>query len=428
MKHTLHHSTLSNGIPLFLIPRLDVPSATIMVSVNVGSRYESDDIAGASHFIEHLMFKGTKRRPTSIDISRELDRFGAEYNAYTSKDTTTYYVKIDAAELPRAIDLLNDMLLHSKFDQEELDRERNVIVEEIGMYDDNPASKMEDLLEAVVFAGNPLGRPIAGSREIVRSISREALMKYHEVHYITSRMAIAIAGTISKEAEAKIQSTFGKWKKSKKEGTRLIQPFVARVPKKAEWLAFHSKKTEQTQLGLSFHGLSAQSSDLPAVKLLAHILGGSMSSRLFVEVREKRGLCYFVGAGHVSFEDTGEFTITSGLDPKRVQEAVHVIWQELQKIVEDGVTANELRHAKDHIRGKMMLYFEDTSNQTSWYLRQWQTFGSPREPEISLAELDAVTQAQVKAAAKRLFQPNNLYASLVGPFKTSPIALFSGIR
>ncbi len=428
MKHSLHHRTLSNGIPLFVIPRTDVPSATIMVSVNVGSRYESDDIAGASHFIEHLMFKGTKRRPTSVDISRELDRFGAEYNAYTSKDTTTYYVKIDAAELPRAIDLLNDMLAHSKFEQEELDRERNVIIEEINMYDDNPASKMEDLLEGVTFAGSTLGRPIAGPREVIRSVSREALMEYHAAHYTPSRMSIAIAGNISKEAEAKIETTFEKWKKPKKEVTRSFQAFTPLPMKKNGWIAFHSKKTEQTQLGLSFHGLSARSADLPAVKLLAHILGGSMSSRLFVEVREKRGLCYFVGAGHVSFEDTGAFTITSGLDPKRVEEAVHVIWQELQKVTEEGVTASELRHAKDHIRGKMMLYFEDTSNQASWYLRQWQTFGKPREPEAALADLEAVTQAQVKVAAKCLFQPNNLYASLVGPFKAAPIALFAGIR
>ncbi len=428
MKHTLHHRTLKNGIPLFLIPRSDVPSATIMVSVKVGSRYESDDIAGASHFIEHLMFKGTKRRPTSIDISRELDRFGAEYNAYTSKDTTTYYVKIDAAELPRAIDLLNDMLAHSKFDGEELDRERGVIVEEINMYDDNPASKMEDLLEEITFKGNSLGRVITGPREIIKTIPREALMEYHAAHYTPARTAIAIAGNISKGAEAKINATFGKWKKPKKDRARSIQPFTPVVLKKNEWLAFYSKKTEQVQLGLAFHGLDSKAEELPALKLLAHILGGSMSSRLFVEVREKRGLCYNVSAGHVAFEDTGAFIISAGLDTKRIQDAVHVVWKELQSIAKDGVTSQELRHAKDHIRGKMMLYFEDTSNQASWYLRQWQTFGAPRDPEVALKELESVTAAQVKAIAKRLFQPNNLHASLVGPFQTSPIALFAGIR
>jgi predicted Zn-dependent peptidase len=428
MKHALHHRTLSNGIPFFLIPRSDVPSATIMVSINVGSRYESPEIAGASHFIEHLMFKGTKRRPTSIDISRELDRFGAEYNAYTSKDTTTYYVKIDAAELPRAIDLLNDMLTHSKFDAEELDRERGVIVEEINMYDDNPASKMEDMLEELVFPENALGRTIAGPREVIRTVPREALMAYHAAHYTTLRTAIALSGNISKEAEAKVEATFGKWKKPKKNEARSIQPFMPRTPKKGEWLAFFSKKTEQVQLGLAFHGLEAKASELPALKLLSHILGGSMSSRLFVEVREKRGLCYNVSAGHIAFEDTGAFVISAGLDTKRVKEAVQVIWKELQQIVTDGVTATELSHAKDHIRGKMMLYFEDTSNQTSWYLRQWQTFGAPREPEVALAELEAVTAAQVKAVAKRLFQPNQLHASLVGPFTRSPIALFAGIR
>ncbi len=428
MKHTLHHRTLSNGIPLFLIPRSDVPSATIMVSINVGSRYESPEIAGASHFIEHLMFKGTKRRPTSVDISRELDRFGAEYNAYTSKDTTTYYVKIDATELPRAIDLLNDMLMHSTFDAEELDRERGVIVEEINMYDDNPASKMEDMLEELVFAGNQLGRTIAGPREVIRTVPREALMAYHAAHYTPLRTAIALSGTISKEAEAKIEATFGKWKRPKKDTAHSIDPFVPKALKKNEWLAFHSKKTEQVQMGLGFHGLASRAEDLPAMKLLSHILGGSMSSRLFVEVREKRGLCYSVSAGHVSFQDTGAFIISAGLDTKRVQEAIQVIWQELQKIATDGVTASELRHAKDHIRGKMMLYFEDTSNQTSWYLRQWQTFGKPREPEAALAELEAVTLPQVKAVAKRLFQPNQLHASLVGPFTRSPIALFAGIR
>ena len=411
----VEHRTLKNGIPLFLIPRQDVPSATIMVTVNIGSRYESPDLSGASHFIEHLMFKGTKRRKTSVDISRELDRFGAEYNAYTSKDATTYYVKIDAAELPRAIDLLHDMLQHSLFDAAELDRERGVIIEEINMYDDNPSSKMEDLLEGVVFGGNVLGEPITGPREIIRTIPRKALMAYHAAHYIPSRTAIAIAGTISSLAQAKLQTTFGVWREPKKSLTHTIERFQ---PKHGEWLAFHAKKTEQAQLGIAFHGYAASAAEVPAAKLLAHILGGSMSSRLFVEVREKRGLCYSVSAGHVSFEDTGAFLITSGLDTTRVHEATRVIWKELQKILKNGVTTTELLHAKEHIRGKMRLYFEDTSNQTSWYLRQWQAFGIPRDPEISLKELEAVTQKQIKSVAKNLFQAKRLFASVVGPFET----------
>jgi predicted Zn-dependent peptidase len=296
------------------------------------------------------------------------------------------------------------------------------------MYDDNPASKMEDLLEEVVFPGNALGRTIAGPREVIRTVPREALMAYHAAHYTPARTAIALSGNISKEAEAKVEATFGAWKQPKKDVARSIERFTPQPPKKGQWLAFHSKKTEQVQLGLAFHGLAAKAEELPALKLLGHILGGSMSSRLFVEVREKRGLCYSVNAGHVAFEDAGAFVISAGLDTKRVKEAIQVIWQELQRVVTDGVTATELRHAKDHIRGKMMLYFEDTSNQTSWYLRQWQTFGAPREPEVALAELEAVTAAQVKTIAKRLFQPKELHASLVGPFTRTPIALFTGIR
>ena len=414
MKDSLQHTTLANGIPLFLVPSKDVPSATVMVAVKVGSRYETPEQSGASHFIEHLMFKGTKRRPTSVDISRELDRFGAEYNAYTSKDTTTYYVKIDAAELPRAIDLLHDMLTHSTFDKQELDRERGVIIEEINMSDDNPASKMEDNLEGVLFAGNALGRPIAGPREVIRTISREALMDYHAAHYTPSRLSIAVSGHISDAAKKKLESTFGRWRTPKKDRAASIELFK-RQP--GDWLAFYSKKTEQVQLGMAFQGLPSTAKDTPAIKLLAQILGGSMSSRLFVEVREKRGLCYNVSAGHVGFEDTGAFLINAGLEIKRMDEAVKVIWRELQRIATKGVSATELTHAKEHIRGKMMLYFEDTSSQASWYLRQWQTFGKPRSPEASLKELDAVTGAQLKAVAKALFQPKNLFASVVGPFE-----------
>ncbi len=407
---------LTNNIPVVLVPQVGAVSMTFMVCVKVGSRYEAQPINGASHFIEHLLFKGTKRRPTSLAITKELDRYGAEYNAFTSKDLTGFYIKMDAAHTPLALDILHDMLFYSRFDAAEMDRERGVIIEEINMYEDNPASHMGDLLEEALFPKSSLGWNIAGPRETIRTISREALMEYHHRYYIPSRITLTVAGKINKDVLALLNRSFGSLKEPKVPADGSFAPFVSSLEKHA--LTFQQKKIEQVQLGLGFYGVPYGHKEMPAMALLGTILGGSMSSRLFTEVREKRGLCYSVGAGHHAFEDTGMFTVSAGLDKTRFAEALAAIWQELTKMRQTLVSTDELRRAKDHIRGKWMLAFEDSANQADWYGKQLIFQGKTISPEERMKAIETASASDVRVLAKRMFQKSQSSISVVGPFKS----------
>lgn len=408
--------SLKNGMTAVVVPQKGATSMTVMVFTRVGSRYESKDINGASHFIEHLMFKGTKRRPDTQMISKELDRYGAEYNAFTSKDLTAYYVKMDASKTKLAVDILHDMLFHSKYDPKEIDRERNVIIEEINMYEDNPRMHIDDMLEEVLFPDSTLGWNIAGPREVIRTVPREKLIKYRDSYYVPSRMAVVVSGKIIPGIWSLLESTFGKVKQPAKAEDKAFVPFCA-PEKLANAVAFQKKDTEQVQLGMAFHGLPLGHKDLPAASLLATILGGSMSSRLFIQVRERRGLCYSVYAAHQPMEDTGIFNIMSGLDKSRMPEAVKVIMQEVKKISTQTVSPEELRRAKDHIRGKLMLAFEDSSTQADWYGKQWIFSKQLETPEQRLKKIDAVTAADIKRVAKQIFRKERMASAVIGPFE-----------
>lgn len=408
--------SLKNGMAAIVVPQKGATSMTVMVFTRVGSRYESKDINGASHFIEHLMFKGTKRRPDTQMISKELDRYGAEYNAFTSKDLTAYYVKMDASKTKLAVDILHDMIFHSKYDPKEIDRERNVIIEEINMYEDNPRMHIDDMLEEVLFPDSTLGWNIAGPREVIRTVPREKLVKYRDSYYVPSRMAVVVSGKIIPGIWPLLESTFGKVKAPAKASDKTFVPFTA--PKKlAESLAFQKKATEQVQLGLAFHALPLGHKDLAAASLLATILGGSMSSRLFIQVRERRGLCYSVYASHQPLEDTGIFNIMSGLDKSRMKEAIKVIMQEVKKISSENVSSEELRRAKDHVRGKLMLAFEDSSTQADWYGKQWVFSKKLETPSERLRKIDAVTAADIKRVAKQIFRKEHMASAIIGPFE-----------
>jgi len=412
---TFETKKLPNGLQMIYVPREHTNSVTVMVFARVGSRYESKEINGASHFIEHLMFKGTERRPTTLDISKELDRYGAEFNAFTGKDGTAYYVKIDAKHGLLAADLLHDMLTHSKFDPAEMDRERGVIVEEINMYEDNPRMHIEDLLEGVLFPKSTLSWNIAGPKEVIRSVSRDALVGYRDAYYVPERMAVAVAGAVSEELKQDLEARFGQINPPAEKRDTEFVPFD--VPEKLdEPLALQSKDTEQVQLGIAFHGLSMSDAERPAANVLATILGGSMSSRLFIQVRERRGLCYSINASHQSLDDTGIFTIMSGLEKTRLKEAIGVIWEELQKIIKESVDEEELARAKDYIVGKTVLSLEDSSAEANWYGKLWMYGQKLTTPEERLAEIQAVTAEEVQAMAKKLFQTNHMAASVIGPF------------
>ncbi len=412
MKPKFHK--LKNGLPVVLVPQKGAGSMTLLVLCKVGSRYETREINGSSHFIEHLMFKGTKRRPTTEVLSRELDSFGAEFNAYTDKDMTGYYIKMDAAKTALAVDMLHDMLFHSKYDPKEIDRERGVIIEEINMYEDNPRMHIDDMLEEVLFPDSTLGWNIAGTRDIIRNVSRDQLIAYRDAYYVPERMAVIVSGKVVPGVMKMLEKTFGTVRRPA--GRDLpFEPFKTPAKIKVP-LAYKEKATEQVQYTFAFHGLKLTDPRTPAATLLSVILGASMSSRLFIQIRERRGLCYSIRSMHQAREDVGLFQVAAGLDKARFPEAVKAIFKELKDVAKKGVTAEELRRAKDLLRGQTVLAFEDSSFQAGWYGKDWIFRQRLETPEQRMARFEKVTRGDVQKVAKELFRPERMAAAVIGPF------------
>lgn len=410
---TIHHSTLPNGLRVVTVPLHDTQAVTVFVFAKVGSRYETKSINGVSHFIEHLMFKGTKRRPTTLDISKLLDGVGASYNAMTSKDWTGYYVKMNAEHTELALDVVSDMLQHSTFDPKEIERERGVIVEEIKMYDENPIMSIEDLFETTVFGDHhQLGWNIAGPASVIRSVSRAALLRYRDQYYHANNMIVVVAGKLPAGTDAAITKYFRTVRRRPR--TPAFKPY--RVATQATVRVKH-QALDQVQLGLGTRGFSYTDKRLPALQVLSTILGGNMSSRLFIQVRERRGLAYSVSASSNPYEDTGSFMIHAGLEHRRITEALTVIVQELKKLKTTRVSSSELKRAKEFLRGKTILGLEDSDALAAWYGRQALFHKRLQTPEESLRKIAAVTAADVQAVAKQLFKSANMRLAMIGPFK-----------
>jgi len=404
---------------VLLIPHHAADSATVQVFCTVGSRYETKEINGASHFIEHLMFKGTKKRPNAQAISRELDRYGAAYNAYTSKEFTTFFIKISADKISNAADMLNDMVFHSAYDAKEIERERGVVIEEINMYEDNPIMRIDLLMEASLFPNSSLGWDVAGPRSVIRNITRKQLVDYRDAFYAPDRVTIAVAGKIPKNILQILNKTFGTVRppslKLRGTASRAHAYETCSLPKKLKAIAVESKQTEQTQVGIGFYGVNHSDKHEPAIKVMSIILGGYMSSRLFTEVRERRGLCYSVSAGHECFDDTGVFSIYAGLDSKRLPLAMKTIYTELDRMKSTLVSDEEIKRAKDHVKGTLALAFEDSATHASWYGREWALRRELESPSARIAQLNAVTRADIRSAARLVFQPDRMAIAAIGP-------------
>ncbi len=410
--------TLKNGIRVHQIPVEGTEAATVLVLIKVGSRYERPEISGASHFIEHLMFKGTKKRPSTLDISRDLDSVGAEYNAFTGKDRTGYYVKAASEHLDNSIDLLYDMIFHSKYEPKEVKRERGVIIEEINMYHDNPMMYVEDLFEQAIFEGSTLGWEIAGSHKSMTGMTRADVIAFRDQYYVPSEIVIAIAGKINGARTRKLlEATFGKVPIPKTERPPCFAPFGQIAKQKTPRTKVQYKKTKQVQIALGFPSYGKTDKRTPAAKFLASILGGTMSSRLFISVRERKGLAYLVRATQSEYEDVGTFMIHSGLDISRLDLAMKTIKQEIRKIKKHGVTAEELRRAKDHVRGRVTLALEDSMRQADFYADQELFQDKILTPKERLAEFDKVTRSQVQKAANEILDEGRLSVAGIGPYR-----------
>lgn len=393
-------------------------SATVTVWVGVGSRYEQENNAGISHFLEHMAFKGGKKYPSAKIVSETIDAMGAEFNAGTSKDWTNFYIKTQTSLLPKAFDVLSDMILTPKLDSTEINKERGVIIEEINMYEDTPMYKIGDLFEELIFDGNTLGKDIAGNKETVgKTIQRADFVSYRDTHYHAKNIVITVSGGITeKEAIALTEKYFSAV--SEGSDTTSFEKFVVNQNKPKFRLT--SKKIEQAHIIVGNIGKPLDQTSKYAQEVLETILGGGMSSRLFTEVREKRGLCYTVRMGSDHFIDTGAISTYTGTDPKKAPEALKVILSELNDFATKTkpIEKAELQKAKDYLKGHIALSLENTKSVGNYFGYDELLTGKFSTPEEDFEAIDKVTDEEVVELSKELFVKNTLNLAIIGPFES----------
>ncbi len=409
--YTLH--TLKNNIKLITAPLHETQAVTVLVLVKVGSRYESAKLNGASHFIEHLLFKGTKKRPTSLDITKELDGVGADYNAFTSKDHTGYYIKVNHEKLELAMDIVSDMLFNSLFEQLEIEKERGVILEEINMFEDNPIMLIDSVFEEAIFKGNSLADRISGPKKNIKNISRTEIIKYFNDHYNSANVLVGIAGRFNNQKVKKlVKKYFGKANQKTKRG-----PFKSfRVSQTKPRVSLITKKTEQVQVALGYPAFKFTDPKLYPLSLLSIILGGNMSSRLFLEIREKLGLAYYIRSGLTVYEDTGALVVYAGLDKTKINLALKTIIKELKKTVSEKVTAEELIRAKEYIKGKLILHLEDSASLVQWLATQQLLKKKITTLDEQLKKIEKVNVSQIQKVANEVIKDSKINLGVIGPF------------
>jgi len=404
---------LKNKTNVFFVPLEGTKAVTALVMYPVGSRYEPEKLSGVSHYIEHLMFKGTKKRPTTLKLTREIDRLGAHYNAFTSKEYTGYYITINKKNTDKSLDILSDMMYGSLFDKKEMEREKGPIVEEIRMYKDNPIMNIDNIFEELMYDGSPLGRDIAGTEKHVLSYQRDDVLKFRDKYYSPANMTLVVAGAIDDNTKKLVEQYFGS-EKNGKNISKVFKPFCFGSGIKKDRLRVEQKKTDQAQLMLGFPGFKYTDKENTVDTLMNTILGGTMSSRLFIQIRERRGLAYFIRSGSDNFRDTGYSYIRVALEVKNINKAIVVIKKEIEKLIKKGPTKKELEDAKTHIRGSMTLSLESSSAQASWYASRALFADKIQTPEEKLAELEKVTIEDVQRVAKKIFKWDKMRMAIIG--------------
>lgn len=401
-------TVLPNGVRIITEEIEHVRSAAIGVWVGAGSRDEREGYEGISHFMEHMFFKGTERR-TARELAESLEAVGGQLNAFTTKEYTCYYVKVLDEDLDLAIDVLSDMFFHSLFDEKEIEKEKNVVIEEIKMYEDSPDELIHDIFSEHVWNEHPLGKPILGTEESIGALSREKIMSFLSEHYAPDNVVIAVAGKIKHEdVVAKLTDQFGTFKRGGRrvlEGTPLGQ--------KVEY--YQKKDTEQMHILLGVPGLGQDDDDIYAMHIFNNILGGGLSSRLFQEIREQRGLAYSVYSYHATYVDAGLFAVYAGTSPKNTKEVIECILQELKEIRQQGISESELARTKAQIKGGLYLGLEAVSSRMSRLGKTELTYNRVLSPEEVVGKLEKVTLEDVSRLIGRLWQREKISIMTLGP-------------
>ncbi|HLG07711.1 MAG TPA: pitrilysin family protein, partial [Gaiellaceae bacterium] len=377
--------TLGNGIRVVTAAMPQIPSVACFVTLAAGSRYETPGSKGIAHFAEHMFFKGTERRPTARTIATEIDAIGGEFNAFTGKELTGYYVKCGSETRDVALDVLTDMLLHSRFDPSEIEKEKGVILEEMNVYLDTPQRYVGNVYDRLLYADQPLGWDILGTKETVEAATRETFTSYLDAWYRPERIVVGVGGRIGEGLSDRLEALLGGIEQ-RPTGT----PAQVELPPDTSPVLLHTKASEQAHLILGVRGYPIGHPNRYALQLLAVVLGGGMSSRLFTEVREKRGLGYYVHAANSSYTDTGTFYSGAGVDVDRVDEAVTTILGELRKIAGEPVPVDELEKARGYAKGRFVLRLESPQGTIQYGLRREVLEGEIEEPDELLRHLDEV--------------------------------------
>jgi predicted Zn-dependent peptidase len=377
-----------------------------------GSRYETRDTNGIAHFAEHMFFKGTERRPTAREIAGEVDAIGGEFNAFTSKEYTGYYVKCAAEHRDVALDVLVDMLRNSKFDAGEIDREKGVIIEEMNMYFDTPRDFIDGVYEELVYGDHPLGWDIIGRKETVQGATRDTFMGYLGEWYKPSRMVVGVGGRIGDDLVGRVEELLGGL-----EDAPTGSPLPALAAANGSRVRVHTKASDQAHICLGVRSRPISDPDRYVLMVLSTVLGGGMSSRLFSEVRERRGLAYYVFATNHSYTDAGSLYAQAGVDIERIDDAVGTVAAELKKIAAEAVPESELRKAKNFAKGRFVLQIESPHGLIMFGLRREVLEGRAPEPDEVLKGIEAVTAEDVQRIAQELIDDEALRLAVIGPFE-----------
>lgn len=405
---------LANGLRVITVPMKETKAVTVLALVGTGSRYETKSLNGISHFLEHMFFKGTKKRPTNLHIARELDSIGASYNAFTSEEYTGFYVRSAKDKYSVGLDIIADILLNSQFPDTEIFKEKQVIIEEINMYEDLPQKKIIDLTKQVFYPNCSLGRSVLGDKKTVASLNRNNFLGYLKSNYVARNTILVIAGSGDKnEWLESVKNKFYNYNNN-------ILPRFRPIPKnnqKNSRIKVQYKKTDQAHLTLGVRTFPRKDKRRYPLAVFNNIIGATMSSRLFSEVRERRGLAYYVGSDTFEFTDTGGYIAYAGVQITRLEEAIKVIYNEILKTAKFALGGEELERAKNNIEGKMYIGLEDSFSVAEFLAEQELLFDKIEQPEEILDQIKSISGDQIFRLAKNLFKPEQFNLTIIGPYK-----------
>ena len=403
-------SNLTNGTRVVSAPMTERNSVSIGIWVHVGGRHETEKLGGVSHFLEHIVFKGTKSR-TSRQIKESIEGVGGSMNAFTAEEYTCFLAKVAHKHFENVFDVLSDMVLSASISDEDVKKERTVIMEEIKMTQDQPSQLADELLSEIVWQGHALGRPLAGTLETVGALTPKDIAGYRDMFYRPNLITVAAAGHIDHKAlHRAAESHFTGSERGPETPATAFKPAQQKPA-----LKLFTKATEQTHLSLALHSFPKDHPEEYVLDILSVLLGGNMSSRLFNEVREERGLAYDVGSYLRRYRETGAFVVSAGVDNQKAKEAIEVILKELDKVTRETVPAEELRRAKDFYLGQLELGMENSMNQMLWVGENIVTLGKVRTPEEVMKRIERVTPDDVRRVAKEIFKTSALNLAMVGP-------------